>query len=260
MNLTPITALDTPELALYRDLRGGAISGNLFVADSPKVVNLLLEDERIAIKSLLATPEYYHQNAELVDRRAIAACYAAPKPLMESIIGHTLHYNVMLCAEIPNETPIDRLGKSIVMFEGISSSENIGAIARSAAGLGVESLLLPAKGPHPYGRRAIRVSMGYASRLSFHRYGETIDTIKHLQQLGFVIIAAEIAPHSVPLGSFKTPEKWALLLGHEGNGLSPEVQQACDAVVHIEMAAGVKSLNVAAAAGIMMYQFQRDCA
>lgn len=256
MNLIPITALNTPELALYRDLRGGAISDNLFIADSPKVVNLLLEDDRIHIKSLLATPEYYDQHADLIAPRNIPACYAAPKPLMESIIGHTLHYNVMLCAEIPNETPIDRLGKSVVMFEGVSSSENIGAIARSAAAFGVASLLLPAKGPHPYGRRAIRVSMGYACRLGFHRYDNTIGTIKHLQQLGYTVIAAEIAPRSVPLGSFKTPEKWALLLGREGYGLSDEVLQACDAVVHIEMAAGVKSLNVAAAAGIMMHRFQ----
>jgi tRNA(Leu) C34 or U34 (ribose-2'-O)-methylase TrmL len=58
------------------------------------------------------------------------------------------------------------------MLDEISSAENIGSIARSAAALGVNSYLTPSQAPHPYGRRAIRVSMGYISMLKTHIYDD----------------------------------------------------------------------------------------
>jgi tRNA G18 (ribose-2'-O)-methylase SpoU len=162
----------------------------------------------------------------------------------------------MLCGEVPDETPLTKLGSGIVMLEGITSSENVGAIARSAAGLGVGSLLLPARSPHPFGRRALRVSMGYAARLKFHRYDDPVATIRYLRQAGYAVVAAEITPESLPLSRITVPPKWVLVLGHEGHGLAPELLAECNAVAHIEMDTKVKSLNIAAAAAIMLYRFQ----
>ncbi|MDD2449344.1 MAG: TrmH family RNA methyltransferase [Sulfurimonas sp.] len=53
-----------------------------------------------------------------------------------------------------------------------------------------------------------------------------------------------------------TREKWALLMGHEGLGISEEILSLCDEVLSIEMAEGVKSFNVGVAASIMMYQLK----
>ncbi len=258
MNFTKIDALDTPALEVYRQLRDRAFTqDNSFIADSPKVVNMLLKTS-IEVKSILATKEYFEEFETLVSAKEIPQLFLADKKLMEQIVGHRVHHNCMMHGVRPQQTPLDRLGNHIIMLDEISSTENIGSIARSAAALEMDSYLLPEQGPHPYGRRALRVSMGHISMLKTHLYHDIFSTLDALKAMGYVVFAAEITEDSIPLSQIgKSPEKWVLLMGHEGEGLSKEVLKACDKVVHIEMAEGVKSFNVGVAASILMYQLKQ---
>lgn len=255
MHLTPVDTLELPEVRIYKELRDNAFTeDNSFIADSPKVVNKLLETD-ITVRSVLATPEYYETHADLIQSRDIPICYVADKKLMETIVGHRLHHNVMMHGIRPDEAPLDALGPNILMLDSITSTENIGAVARSAAALGVKGYLLPRQGPHPYGRRALRVSMGYISQLDYHCYDDIFVTLKTLKNRGYRIFAAEVTPDATPLAQVTVPDKWVLLMGHEGKGISPEVLAACDETVVIEMEEGVKSFNVGVAASVMMYRF-----
>jgi tRNA G18 (ribose-2'-O)-methylase SpoU len=228
---------------------------NSFVADSPKVVNLLLQTD-IKIKSILATQEYYDEFKELLLGKEIPQLFLTDKKTMGQIVGHKIHHNVMMHGTRPDQTPIDDLGDNIIMIDEISSAENIGSIARSAAALGVDSYLVPEQGPHPYGRRALRVSMGHVCMLKTHLYDDIFSTLKRLKENGYTIFAAEVTEDSVPLLEIKVPDKWVLLMGHEGKGISKEVLSACDTVVQIEMIEGVKSFNVSVAASVLMYTFK----
>ena len=87
-------------------------------------------------------------------------------------------------------------------------------------------------------------------------YKRQVDTINTLKDNGYRIYAAEVSEGSTPLSSVKVVDKWVLLMGHEGSGLSKEILALCDEVVTIEMMEGVKSFNVGVAASIMMYQFK----
>ncbi|MDA3945419.1 MAG: RNA methyltransferase, partial [Helicobacteraceae bacterium] len=88
MNLIEINDLNTPSLEIYRQLRDNAFSkDNSFIADSPKVVNILLETP-IEVKSLLATKEYYEEFESLISAKKIPLLFVADKKLMESIVGH----------------------------------------------------------------------------------------------------------------------------------------------------------------------------
>ncbi len=156
----------------------------------------------------------------------------------------------------PEETALNDLGNNIIMLDEISSTQNIGAIARSAAAIGIDAYLVPTHGPHPYSRRALRVSMGHVSMLDIHLYDDIIQTINTLKENGYRIYAAEVTENSTPLASVKVVDKWVLLMGHEGSGLSEEVLAICDEVVTIEMMEGIKSFNVGVAASIMMYKFK----
>jgi tRNA G18 (ribose-2'-O)-methylase SpoU len=253
MHLTPI---DTPELQIYRQLRDNAISAdNSFIADSPKVVNVLLETD-LEVKSVLATQEYYDEFAELIASKSIPTLYVADKKLMESIVGHKIHHNVMMHGVRPEPTPLDGLGDQIIMLDEITSTENIGSIARSAAAMGVSSYLLPKQGPHPYGRRSLRVSMGHVSKLNVSLYDDIFATLETLKENGYKIFAAEVTDDAVNLSDVEVPEKWVLLMGHEGKGLAPKIVSACDQAVQIEMEPGIRSFNVGVAASIMMYRFK----
>jgi len=256
MNLITIDDINTPELLIYQQLRDNAFTAdNSFIADSSKVVNLILETE-IEVKSIFATQAYYDEFKELIETKKIAKLYVASKALMQKIVGHKVHHNVMLHGVRPKEKNIEELDNNIVMLDNITSSENVGSIARSASALGVHSYLLPQQGPHPFGRRALRVSMGHASHLKLHRYHDIKETIRRLKQQGYTIYAAEITEKSVPLSQITVSEKWVLLVGHEGHGISSDILELCDRVVHIEMEANVKSFNVAVAASIILYNFK----
>ena len=206
---------------------------------------------------MLATQEYYQGHEALLRSQKGVTFYVATKEQMEQIVGHKMHHNCMLHGIRPKENRLEEMGEGIIMLDAITSTENLGSIARSAAALGVDSLILSKSSPHPYARRSLRVSMGHIAKLQYHVYEDIFATIKKLQTLGYSVIAAEISEGAQTLSEIKIPRKWVLLMGHEGHGLSEEVIEACDATVLIEMAEGIKSLNVAVASSILMYQFQR---
>ncbi|MBU1990117.1 TrmH family RNA methyltransferase [bacterium] len=258
MELIEVSSIDFPSLEIYHKFRAGAFrEDNSFVADSPKVVNLLLETD-LEIKSILATREYYDKYEELICAKSIEKLFVVEKKEMEKIVGHNIHHNCMMHGIRPADTPLEMLDDTILMLDAISSTENIGSIARSAAALGVNSYLIPSNGPHPYGRRALRVSMGYVSRLKVHVYDDIFSTCRALKEKGYKIFAAEITEDSTPLMEVQVPSKWVLLMGHEGRGISKEVLEVCDEVVHIEMQEGIKSFNVGVAASLLMYRFKNS--
>ncbi|WP_415396006.1 TrmH family RNA methyltransferase [Sulfurimonas sp. CS5] len=202
MELIPVDDIDTDELQIYHKIRDNAFDElNSFVADSPKVVNILLDTD-LKIESILATNEYYEEFKKLIQTKNIPKLYLATKEQMQGIVGHKIHHHCMMHGIRPSENSLDSLDDNILMLDAITSSENIGSIARSGAAL------------------------------------------------------AEITNDSTPLSKVKVSKKWVLLMGHEGLGLSKDILDICDEVVNIEMADGVRSLNVAVASSLMMYQFK----
>ena len=250
-----IDDISAAELEIYRSLRDNAFSkDNSFIADSPKVVNVLL-NSKLEVKSILATREYYEEFEELLLLKNIPKKYVATKDEMQKIVGHKVHHNCMMHGIRPKDVSLNDLGDKIIMLDKITSSENVGSIARSAAALGIDSYMLAKESPHPFNRRALRVSMGHTSSLKVHIYHDIKEVITALRDKGYRVFAAEIQENSTPLLKIQVPHKWVLVMGHEGNGISGEVLSLCDEVVTIEMQEEIKSLNVSVAASIIMYQF-----
>jgi len=255
MNLTQISTLDLPALQPYRTLRGNLFDRDgSFIADSPRVVLMLLE-RGIRPKSLLATQAFYDANRETIERHAgDVPLYVGEKELLGQIVGRNVHHHVMMHAYRPESVPLDQLGDRIVLTERLSNMENVGAIARSAAALGITGYAVPQRGPHPYGRRAVRVSTGHVSRLAVHLYEDMTETITQLKALGYHLYAAEATPDAVPLSSLvDVPEKWVLIVGNEEEGVAEETLSVSDTIVRIEMEPEVKSFNVAIATSIVMH-------
>jgi len=257
-NYIKVQNINDPSLSVYHALRDkGILNDGSFIADSPKVVNLILEKSGIVIRSILATPEYFQNHKDLVASRDVPLVYEATKEQMSTIVGHKIHHNCMMHAKRPEDVKLEDLDENILLLDNITSSENVGAIARSMAALGVNSFMLGKTSPHPFNRRALRVSMGYASMLKIHIYADIKESIKALKNLGYTIYAAEVTEDSTSLASQQAADKWVLIMGHEGFGIADEILELCDEVVTIEMQEGIKSFNVAIAASIMMYNFKK---
>ena len=252
-----IDNINENELQVYKELRDNAFrSDRSFIADSPKVVNLLLQSD-IKVKSILATQEYYDEFMPLVKSKNIPKIYVTTKEEMGKIVGHKIHHNCMMHGIRPDDIALSDVSEHIIMLDNITSSENVGSIARTAAALGVNSYLLPKSSPHPFNRRALRVSMGYAHMLKIHVYKDVFETMKALKMDGYRIYAAEVTQDSTPLSKVEIKGKWVLIMGHEGKGIAKEILDFCDEVVSIEMQEGIKSFNVGVAASIMMYKFKK---
>jgi len=250
-----VDSIEIPELEIYSTLRESAFrEDGSFIADSPKVVNLLLESD-LEINSMLATQEYYDAFAALLETKSIPKKYLTTKEEMQKIVGHKIHHNCMMHGLRPDDASMESLDDAVLMLDGITSAENVGSIVRSCAALGINSLVISKETPHPFNRRALRVSMGHAHLLKTHVHKDIKKSIVMMHSRGYRVFAAEVCEGSTPLSQVKVPQKWVLVMGHEGRGIAEEILELCDEVVTIEMQEGIKSFNVGVAASLMMYQF-----
>ena len=96
LNIIKIDDISIKELEIYHHLRENKFAKDRsFIADSPKVVNLLLQED-IEIKSILATQEYYDEFAGLVQKKNIPKVYLTTKAEMGKIVGHKIHHHCIL--------------------------------------------------------------------------------------------------------------------------------------------------------------------
>ncbi len=148
-----------------------------------------------------------------------------------------------------------RTSSRIVVAESLDNPTNLGAIIRSAAALGWDGLLLSAGSADPLARRALRVSMGTGLTLPFARLQS--DTALHELLTAHDYRSVALTPRDTGLSlhdySVAPNEKVAVLLGSERDGLDAETIIHATDMVRIPMHADVDSLNVGAAAAIVLY-------
>lgn len=140
--------------------------------------------------------------------------------------------------------------RRVLVLEGVMNPSNVGTIIRSATALGVDATLIGPGSADPFGRRALRTSMGAAL---VHPWAITADPVADLEAHGFALLALTPDAGAVPLDqalATRPGDRVALALGAEGQGLSDQMLACADARVTIPMTPGVDSLNVAAAAAV----------
>lgn len=131
---------------------------------------------------------------------------------------------------------------------------NVGAAFRAAAGLGADAVLVTERCADPLYRRSVRVSMGTVLQVPWTRLPGWDDSARLLHEHGFDIAAMALDDEAVDLRSYAAarPERVAVVLGTEGDGLSRHALRHADTTVMIPMLAGVDSLNVAAASAVAL--------
>jgi len=184
--------------------------------------------------------------------------FSGPGELLAELTGYILHRGLIASMHRPPLPAVDELiadAKRIVVLENVSDPTNVGAIFRSVAAIGADAVLVTPRCSDPFYRRAIRVSMGTVLQVPWTRVGDWTETRELLVASGFHIAALALTPDAVSLKDFAAtaPELVALVLGAEGDGLTPEAIAAADTVVQIPMAHGIDSLNVAATAAVAMF-------
>lgn len=155
----------------------------------------------------------------------------------------------------PQRAPEDlALAKGVLLCENVADAANIGALLRSAAGLGLGGAVLAGACADPFSPRALRAGMGSVGRLAVASFADAPAAAAFLKARGVTLYAAALEG-AKPLPGLAPKRPFCLMLGNEGRGLSEAALAAADERVFIPMQNGVESLNVAAAAAVLMYQF-----
>lgn len=138
----------------------------------------------------------------------------------------------------------------LVIVEGVDNPSNVGAIVRNAAAFGWDGVLLDHTSADPLARRSLRVAMGTAFTIAYARTTRLADEIASMTDR--TVYALTPDPTASDIGTVRPSGRRAIVIGSERSGLSDEVL-AMTLPVRIPMAAGVDSLNAAAAAAVACY-------
>jgi tRNA G18 (ribose-2'-O)-methylase SpoU len=259
--LVEITDLADPRLADYAHLTDVALkkSGGehgLYLAESLLVLQRALRAGHVP-RSVLALGASVDDALAAVGDHDVPV-FVGPPELLEQLTGYLLHRGLIASMHRPALPAVEQLldgARRVVVLENVVDPTNVGAIFRSVAAIGADAVLVTPRCSDPYYRRAIRVSMGTVLQVPWTRTGDWPQLAAQLSAAGFHVAALALTDDAVELRAFAAtaPERLALVLGTEGEGLTPEALAAATTIVQIPMRHGIDSLNVAAAAAVAMY-------
>lgn len=244
------------------------MNGGLFIAESAKVIERAL-DAGVTLHSIFLEEHWLEATLPIIERIESAGSSApvlvATHEQFREVTGYQTTRGALAAFRRPVLPSVEDAlanARRVAVLEDITNYTNVGAAFRSAAALGIDAVLITPACHDPLYRRAARVSMGTVFQVPWTRIGDSRDWaaegVPLLHSLGFKTAALALSDDSIPLDApeLAACEKLAMVLGTEGDGLSPRTIASCDYTVKIPMEHGVDSLNVAAASAVAFWELR----
>ncbi len=260
MPVIRIADLEDPRLADYSHRTDVALrkaqgtEHGLYPAESALVLERALRAGHEP-RSVLALGGSVDEALRLLGDRDVPV-FSGPAELLEELTGYVLHRGLIAAMHrpaLPSPEALLTDARRVVILENVADPTNVGAIFRSVGAIGADAVLVTPRCSDPFYRRSIRVSMGTVLQVPWTRLGDWASARALLAASGFHVAALALGDDAVSLRDFAAPERLAIVLGAEGDGLTPEALDAADTVVQIPMAHGIDSLNVAAASAVALW-------
>ena len=276
-----------PRLDAFRGIRDRELRGTLglHAIESERVVRRFLTAALrrrahpmppvLEPHALLVTPDACERLADIaVHFPALSVYRCAGEHALHEITGYTMHSGAIALGIRHDDGSVGELAACLmrgeqpkrdvlVAMDGITQTDNVGAIFRNAASFGARGVILSPRASDPFLRKTLRVSMGRAVNVPWARArdGDWPSCLERLRrEHGYAIIAGEDTPDAVNLASFTPPAKSIVVFGAEQDGVSRAVLDIADAVVRIPMSdlAGAladdpPSLNVSIASAVILH-------
>jgi 23S rRNA (guanosine2251-2'-O)-methyltransferase len=147
----------------------------------------------------------------------------------------------------------------VIVLDNVRSQSNVGSIFRTADAFLIESVYLCGITARPPHREIQKTALGATESVEWKYFPVTSDAIHSLREKGYNIIGIEQAEGSVELQDMKVKEgeKYALVFGHEVNGVDQEVLNLCDHCVEIPQFGTKHSFNIAISVGIVLWELNK---
>jgi TrmH family RNA methyltransferase len=276
MLVEKITSRQNPLVKRFRRVRVGGERPHVFLEGVRLIedaLNTSAHFESVAFTPALQSSE---RGAALLEALQAVQCRGAfvSEQVMEAIAGTETPQGVAAIVSRPYLDLADLFASGpdlLVIADELQDPGNIGAIIRTAEAAGASGLITTRYTVDPFSDKSIRASMGSALRLPIATDAKREDIAARCREHNIKIIASSPAPARSPVledaakahivrvcSDIDMTVPLALIVGREATGVSARTAEQADEIVHIPMAEGVESLNVAAAAAMLLYEAARQ--
>lgn len=238
----------------FRDAEGSfAIEGTKLFLEAVKA--------QLPIKQVFITKEWLDINAGSNSDYLLAL---AEKDVTIAIVGPSVFSSVstlqksegIICV-LPKMNFPPETFKRYVLLEDVQDPYNVGTIIRTADAAGFDCVVTSTKTADVYNEKVLRGSMGSVFHLPIYQVESLLDYVQQLKDQSITIIGTSLMGSSLwerePLN-----RSLAIVMGNESRGMTHEMSECCDQLLKIPILGQAESLNVATAAGIIMYDLVRD--
>ncbi|MDO4739270.1 MAG: 23S rRNA (guanosine(2251)-2'-O)-methyltransferase RlmB [Eubacteriales bacterium] len=186
-----------------------------------------------------------------VDRVRLDAIYSNHQGML-AYASAAEYVSLQELMEIPAERGEEPF---FVILDGVTDPHNLGAILRSAACAGAHGVIVPERRAAGLVPAAVKAAAGALEHIAVAKVGNLRQTVDTLKEAGIWLTAADAEGECVYDADLSGPV--CLVIGSEGDGVSPLVLSHCDRTVSLPMSNGMESLNASVAAGILLYEIRK---
>ena len=259
-----ITSRDNSLLRQVRAVRDGKIDELIYVEGlrlCEEALRSRLEIEAVVVSEELLRKERVAGVIEALSRASQRFASLSEK-LLESVSYTKTPQGIIVLAQRPEASEL-RLAAQLeanpllVVLHQINNPVNVGAILRTSEAAGVVGVITTRNTSDPFSPKSLRGAMGSAFRLPMWNGPSYVEVIEWCRQRGIVTVCSEVEATTL-YTSFDWKVPSALILGPESTGLTPEELELADQRVSIPMRGMAESLNVAVAAGVLLFESARQ--
>lgn len=243
-----ITSLKNPKVTAWKALkdRKGRRESGYFLVEGRKMVEEALASA-FDVETVLV-----QEGMELPDGLTMPV-YELPAHVLAAVCDTKTPQGIAAVVRMKEQSA---LGKHIVVLDGVQDPGNVGTIIRTADAAGLDGVLLSNQCADVFSPKVLRATMGSIFRMNLRTTDDLPGELTKLREKGYSILSSQL--DGTPFYEReKVAERFALIIGNEGNGVSEQVQQTATHQVRLPMRGGAESLNAAIAAAIMMYELMR---
>ena len=251
-----ITSLQNPQVKLWRGLnksRAARVEAELFLAEGEHMAGEAVKENKA--RTLLIDSGVREKFSALADSAKGVSVFYLASHVMEALCDAKTPQGIVAVCDYPKAAAVS--GDLLVALDRVQDPGNVGTILRTMDAAGYDCLLMDEKTADPYAPKALRATMGAAFRIPAVRCADLPKTLHDLAENGYDIVAGDL--HGEPFYQRrKAKDKLCIIIGNEGQGISPAVFAEATMRLKLPMPGRAESLNAAVAGAVMMYDFLRE--